>query len=93
MMIPQTLSADAQVELTYIEGEKTTNITSTLSGKVWQEGKMITYTIHKNAAPKTVYFDLAAGNVELGKTATTADIQKEQTLVIGDMIYKGYIYV
>ena len=68
MMIPQKLSSNAKVILTYIEGGTEKTITSTLKDKVWQEGKMITYTIHQNAAPKTVYFDLAAGNVTLGST-------------------------
>lgn len=69
MMIPQTLlSADAKVVLTYIEDGTEKPITSTLKDKVWQEGKMITYTIHKTTAPTTIYFDLAAGNVTLGST-------------------------
>lgn len=68
MMIPQELSSSSKVILTYIEGETEKTITSSLEDKVWQAGKMITYTIHKNEAPKTVYFDLAAGNVTLGST-------------------------
>lgn len=68
MMIPQTLSSSAQVKLTYIEDGTEKTITSTIAGKVWQAGKMITYTIHKTSAPTTIYFDLAAGNVTLGST-------------------------
>ena len=67
MMIPQTLHPDAKVILTYKEtadGE-TKTITSLIGGKVWQKGKMITYTIHQGSAPKRIYFDLAAGNVTI----------------------------
>lgn len=71
MMIPQTLSKNAQVVLTYIEGGQTKTITSSLKDKVWQAGKMITYTIHKNAAPTTIYFDLAAGDITINNTTYT----------------------
>ena len=62
MMIPQTLSNNAVVILTTKEHGQ---IKIPLNGKVWQPGKMITYTIHKDQAPATIYFDLAAGNVEI----------------------------
>ena len=95
MMIPQTLSAEAEVVLTYIEDGKP--ITSTLKDKVWQEGKMITYTIHKDDAPQTVYFDLAAGNVELGRAATAEDVTNYSSYIadlkVNDDIYVGFIYV
>ena len=73
MMIPQAFpeNADAKVVLTYIEGGETKTITSSLAGKVWQEGKMITYTIHKTTAPTTIYFDLAAGDITINNTTYT----------------------
>ena len=71
MMIPQTLSKNAEVVLTYLEGGTENTITSTLEGKVWQAGKMITYTIHKTTAPTTIYFDLAAGNVTINNSTYT----------------------
>ena len=97
MMIPQTLSSSAQVKLTYIEDGTEKTIISTLSGKVWQEGKMITYTIHQNAAPQTVYFDLAAGNVNI-QPATQTNINNYKTYLEGvveegDIIYIGSVYV
>ena len=97
MMIPQKLSSNAKVILTYIEGGTEKTIPSTLKDKVWQEGKMITYTIHKNAAPQTVYFDLAAGNVELGRAATAEDVTNYSSYIadlkVNDDIYVGFIYV
>lgn len=90
MMIPQTLSAEAKVVLTYIEGEKTKTITSTLKDKVWQEGKMITYTIHKTSAPTTIYFDLAAGNVLIGINVNQFD--NKGTYANGTE-YRGYVFV
>ena len=89
MMIPQTFleSSDAKVRLTYIEGEETKTITSTLKNKVWQEGKMITYTIHETTAPTTIYFDLAAGNVLIGCT------EDESSQPTATDKYSGYVYV
>ena len=87
MMIPQTLGSGAKVILTYKEGDEIKTITSTLSGKVWQEGKMITYTIHKNAAPTTIYFDLAAGNVLICCTENSSQTPTETKT------YSGYVYV
>jgi len=68
MMIPQELGVDAKVILTYKEGSEEKTITATLTDKVWEAGKMITYTIHKDEAPTTIYFDLAAGDVSIGST-------------------------
>ena len=84
MMIPQTLPDTAEVVLTYNDGKK---ITSSLERKVWQEGKMITYTIHQNAAPTTVYFDLAAGKVLI---CCTENSSQEPTAT---NTYSGYVYV
>ena len=98
MMIPQTFSSESsEVVLTYIEGGTEKNITSTLSGKVWQAGKMITYTIHKTTAPTTIYFDLAAGNVNI-QPATQKNINDYETYLKdvvkeGDIIYIGSVYV
>lgn len=96
MMIPQKLSSSAKVILTYIEDGTEKTITSTISGKVWQAGKMITYTIHKDEAPTTIYFDLAAGNVDI-QPATSDTIKKYNDYLDGvkknDIIYIGSVYV
>ena len=68
-MIPQTFAANssATVTLTYDEGQ---TISTSLSGATWEEGRMITYTLHKtddddSSSYKTIYFDLAAGDVTI----------------------------
>ena len=71
MMIPQTLGENAKVILTYKEDSEDKTITATLTGKVWETGKMITYTIHKDEAPTTIYFDLAAGDITINNTTYT----------------------
>lgn len=65
LMIPQTLASNAEVVLHYTKEGAEKTITSSLANKVWQAGKMITYTIHETEAPTTIYFDLAAGNVSI----------------------------
>ena len=71
MMIPQELPNGAEVVLTTTDNG---TITIPLKGKVWQEGKMITYTIHKEQAPSYIYFDLAAGNVNITKDNFTGKV-------------------
>lgn len=71
MMIPQKLHSDAKVVLHYTKEGETKTITSPLKDKVWQAGKMITYTIHETTAPTTIYFDLAAGDITLNQTTYT----------------------
>ena len=63
MMIPQELNG-AKVTLTYDDNE---TIVATLKDKEWKSGKMVTYTIYKER-PDIVYFDLAAGNIEINNT-------------------------
>ena len=81
-MIPQTFpeSSTAAITLEYTEDGKNYNkITTSLAGKIWEEGRMITYTLHKkdvSTSSNTIYFDLAAGNVTINGAS-----------------YTGYIYV
>ena len=92
MMIPQELPNGAEVVLTTTDNG---TITIPLKGKVWQEGKMITYTIHKDQAPSYIYFDLAAGNVDIQK-ATSDTIKRYElnnSVNTNDIIYIGSIYV
>lgn len=71
MMIPQKLGPDAKVVLHYTKDGQQETINSSLTDKVWQAGKMITYTIHETTAPTTIYFDLAAGDITLNQTTYT----------------------
>ena len=71
MMIPQELGPDAEVILHYTKYGQQDTINSSLTDKVWQAGKMITYTIHETTAPTTIYFDLAAGDITLNQTTYT----------------------
>jgi len=52
-------------------------ITADIGGKVWDPGKLITYTFYENSAPEMIYFDLAAGNVTIDASSSS---------------YKGYVY-
>ena len=64
-MIPQIFDEDSEVILTYNTDQ---TIKTSLKGAKWEEGRMITYTLHKEIQANTsqmVYFDLAAGNVKI----------------------------
>lgn len=64
MMIPQQLPDGAKVVMKY-DGDKT--LTAPIAGLMWNSGSLVTYTLHKsNQQTRTFYFDLAAGNVEIG---------------------------
>ena len=86
MMIPQELGPDAKVVLHYTKDGETETITSPLKDKVWQAGKMITYTIHETKAPETIYFDLAAGNILICCT------ENDKNEPSGTNTYIGYVY-
>ena len=86
MMIPQVLDSEAKVVLHYKKDDEEKTITSTLADKVWQAGKMITYTIHETKAPETIYFDLAAGNILICCTEDK-DYKPSETNT-----YSGYVY-
>ena len=66
MMIPQTLDG-AKVVMEYEVNGTQGTITASLDGLRWDKGALVTYTLHEsNQQIKTFYFDLAAGNVEIG---------------------------
>ena len=79
-LIPQTFSqsSNAAITLNYSIGNTVQEpITTSLNG-TWEEGQLITYTLHKkvtDTSTKTIYFDLAAGSV-----------------TINDKTYAGSIY-
>lgn len=90
MMIPQTLGPDAEVVLHYKKDGAEKTITSPLKDKVWQAGKMITYTIHETQAPEIIYFDLAAGNVFIG---CNEEIDEEGEIKATESnTYTGYVF-
>ena len=83
MMVPQALT-DAEIHLVYsyeTGGEEKT-IKTSLAGKLWQSGKLITYTLKETFTPSsTIYMDLAAGNVTINDRSYTGYIFKSKTEV------------
>lgn len=60
MLIPQILSADSKVVLVKEDGSK---IEASIGNMEWKSGKLITFTLYKDAAPEYIYLDLAAADV------------------------------
>ena len=92
MLIPQVLGAGAELVLTY-DYDKV--IRASLEGFEFKQGKLVTFTLNKEiAASEYIYFDLAAGKIQIGKTATQADVNAvtKPDFKVGDMIYDGYAY-
>lgn len=95
MLIPQTLPAGAEVTLVYVaEGEEKT-ITASLENRIWEPGKMITYTLYEEIeASNYVYFDLAAGNVSIADTYSgMVYVNGVKTQVSGTHDSKNVYYV
>ena len=66
MMIPQALTG-ANVVMEYVVNGTSGTITASLDGLRWDKGSLVTYTLHEsNQQTRTFYFDLAAGDVEIG---------------------------
>ena len=63
MLMPQTLTSSAEVEVTYNDGSSDK---FSLAGKKWTAGRMVTYTLYDEEQNAPIYFDLAAGNVRIG---------------------------
>ena len=97
-MIPQSFNDDsAKITLSYDNGS---TLETSLKGRKWEEGRMITYTLYEKDETQTdtLYFDLAAGPFSIsngrytgsvyingGKSVTTfTDSHKEN--------YRYYIY-
>ena len=75
MLLPQTLADGAQVKVIYDDGEGEKTLTAPLAGKVWEQGKMMTYWIYdKEQESDIIYFDLAAGNVRIGSDTYSGKI-------------------
>ena len=63
MMLPQDLRDGAKLTLLCSDDN---SYEYSLSGLKWQQGKMITYTLYEKTAESSyIYFDLAAGNVNI----------------------------
>lgn len=81
-LIPQTFAhnSTAKIELEYvIEGTRETK-SITLQDISWEEGRIITYTLHKkdqSTSQKVIYFDLAAGNVNISNSGYSGSIYVE----------------
>jgi len=73
MLMPQTLPDDAKVTLTF-KDNTTPAISASLKGQKWEEGKLVTYTLHKSTQPGYIYLDLAAGNVTINATTYSGAI-------------------
>lgn len=81
-MIPQTFdeNSEAEVILTYNTDQ---TIKTSLKSARWEEGRMITYTLHKEIQANTsqmVYFDLAAGNVSISSSGYSGKIYTNGTV-------------
>ena len=74
MLMPQTLPEDAKVTLVY-DDDKTISVE--LKNKVWEPGKLITYTLHQGTPPSYIYFDLAAGKVNINASNYSGYVFKE----------------
>ena len=63
MLMPQTLTSSAEVEVTYSDDSSDK---FSLAGKTWTAGRMVTYTLYDEEQNAPIYFDLAAGDVRIG---------------------------
>lgn len=104
MMIPQTIpfeqTDNPRLTVTYLKDGAEKKISASLKGVKWDEGKMITYTLHeKTKESNYIYFDLAAGNVKITNQtyegfvyATKASSGKREAIEISGTISAGQSY-
>jgi len=81
ILMPQTLPKDAEIVLTCKEkdengDEQDKEYSVNIGDKVWEPGKLITYTFYQGQAPETIYFDLAAGCVTINGSTYTGYVYK-----------------
>lgn len=105
MLIPQTLGDGAKVVMNYTVGSEIKELSSSLTGITWEPGKMITYTLYDKATSgEVIYFDLAAGNVQIGPGENSSNTSAngysgyvfkggEKTMVSGDHNSSNIYYV
>ena len=96
-MLPQTFddNSGTEVILTYNTDQ---TIKTSLKGAKWEEGRMITYTLHKEIQANTskmIYFDLAAGNVKISSGGYSGKIYTDGVVtdVIGSHDPENTYYV
>ena len=96
-MLPQTFddNSGTEVILTYNTNQ---TIKTSLKGAKWEEGRMITYTLHKEIQANTskmIYFDLAAGNVKISSGGYSGKIYTDGVVtdVIGSHDPENTYYV
>ena len=96
-MLPQTFddNSGTEVILTYNTDQ---TIKTSLKGAKWEEGRMITYTLHKEIQANTskmIYFDLAAGNVNISSGGYSGKIYTDGVVtdVIGSHDPENTYYV
>ena len=66
MLLPQDLPEGSEVVLVYNDGDVADKtIRADISSLEWEPGKLITYTLYAAEDSDYIYFDLAAGNVEI----------------------------
>lgn len=76
LMIPQKLGDDSK--LSVVTGDGTYSVS--LAGKEWKQGKLITYTLNKEAdGSEYIYFDLAAGDITINGSTYSGKIFKTTT--------------
>ena len=82
MMIPQNVASygdnkDPMITVVYSEPDNSENktMTASLKGQKWEEGRLITYTIHKKQSNLGyIYFDLAADHVVINNNTYTGAV-------------------
>lgn len=75
MLMPQTLTSSAEVEVTYSDRSPDK---FSLAGKTWTAGRMVTYTLYDEEQNTPIYFDLAAGDVIINASTYTGYVFEKQ---------------
>lgn len=67
ILLPQTLPTGASITLVTETSAGDKTLTADISSLKWRQGKLIQYTLYQGQPPTIVYFDLAAGNIDINK--------------------------
>ena len=78
MLLPQTLATGAKVTMSYVKDGEPKTFVASLTGKTWEEGKFITYTL-RDKKQEYVYLDLAAGDVTIEGNKYSGSFYKNET--------------